>query len=401
MGIISRAPFRGRALRTTAATAVLALGMLAPAWADEVPGVTDTEITIGTPMPMSGPVRLVSEPYEIGLKTGINEINDNGGVNGRKIKFVEEDDAYQPARSLAIAKKLIDRDGVFAIYGCFGTPNCEAVRTYTEQKGIPLTTYSALKGANANVKEGKNVTFGLTASYGAVSYSLVKYFAGQLGVKKIGFLYQNDDLGENARRGLQKGLDEAGLKLGVDVGYERTTTDFSTHILKLRDAKPDAVIAMGTAPALGAAIKKANEIGFKPIWGTYLIGESEILTKLVGPGIDGLVYATDTESRYSSSPEAARVRSLIAKYFPDAKVDLLTIQGYAQGKLLGKALEMAGKDLTRASFLEAMRNIDFNAGVMQLDYKGGKDIGAAALKLYRWKGDKPEAVSDWVPIKSN
>ena len=399
MCIISRAPFSRRAIRVTAGTMLLAL-CASTALAD-APGVTATEITIGTPMPLSGPVRLVSEPYEIGLRTGINEINDNGGINGRKINFVVEDDAYQPARSLAIAKKLIDRDGIFAIYGCFGTPNCEAVRTYTEQKAIPLATYSALKGANTTSPEAENTTFALTASYGAVSYSLVKYFTGEMGLKNIGFLYQNDDLGANARKGLEKALGEAGLKLGVDVGYERTTTDFSTHILKLRDANPDAVIAMGTAPALGAAIKKANEIGFKPVWGTYLIGESQIMTSLVGPGIDGMVYATDTESRYSSSPEATRVRELIAKYYPDAKVDLLTIQGYAQAKLLGQALEAAGKDPTRESFLAAMRDIDFDAGMMQLNYKDGKDIGAAALKLYRWKGDKPEAVSDWVKIESD
>lgn len=387
------------ALRSTlAVSTALVLALCVSASAEDAPGVTASEITVGTPMPLTGPVRLVSEPYEIGLQTGIKEINDGGGIYGRKIKFVLEDDAYQPARSLAVAKKLIERDNIFAIFGCFGTPNCEAVRNYTEQKSIPLLTYSALKGANTSIPKGQAVTFGLTASYGDVSYALVKYYVSQ-GLKNIGFLYQNDDLGENARKGVNRALDEANLKPGADVGYDRTTTDFTTHILKLRDAKPDAVVAMGTAPALGTAIKKANEIGFKTVWGTYLIGESEILTKLVGDGINGLVYATDTESRYSTSAEATRVRALIAKYYPDAKVDLLTLQGYAQAKLLGHALQTAGKELNRDKFLAALRDTDFSAGVMKLSYKGGKDIGASALKLYRWQNGKPEAVSDWVPIK--
>lgn len=378
--------------------ALAAVALCAPASAEDAPGVTATEITVGTPMPLSGPVRLVSEPYEIGLQTGLKEINDGGGIYGRKIKFLLEDDAYQPARSLAVAKKLIERDNIFAIFGCFGTPNCEAVRNYTEGKSIPLLTYSALKGANTSIPKGQAVTFGLTASYGDVSYALVKYYISK-GLKNIGFLYQNDDLGENARKGVNRALEEANLKLKVDVGYDRTTTDFTTHILKLRDAKPDAVVAMGTAPALGTAIKKANEIGFTTVWGTYLIGESEILTKLVGNGIDGLVYATDTESRYSTSPEAVRVRALIAKYYPDAKVDLLTLQGYAQARLFGHALQAAGKDLNRDKFLAALRATNFSAGVMKLSYENGKDIGASALKLYRWQGGKPEAVSDWVPIK--
>jgi branched-chain amino acid transport system substrate-binding protein len=385
-----------RPLRWVASIGAATLGLMAAsaAIAQDVPGVTASEIVVGTPMPLTGPVRLVSQPYEIGLRTGLKEINDKGGVQGRKINFSVEDDAYQPARSLAIAKKLMDRDNVFAIFGCFGTPNCITVMRETEQKGVPLLTYSAMAGAGPT-------TFGLTASYGDVSYQLVKYFAKQRGFKKIGFLYQNDDLGENARKGLKRGLDEAGLPLAADVGYDRTTGDFTTHILALRDANPDAVIAMGTAPAIGAAIKKANEIGFKPVWGTYLIGESAIMTKLLGDGINGLVYATDTESLYSSSPEAERVKALIQKSYPDAAIEVLTLQGYAQSKLFGMALDAAGKDLTREKFLSALRSRDYDVGVMKLSYKDGKQIGADALKLYQWEGGKPKPLSDWIPIPRN
>ncbi|MGE0094213.1 MAG: ABC transporter substrate-binding protein [Alphaproteobacteria bacterium] len=375
--------------------ATLGLIVVSGAAAQDAPGVTASEIVVGTPMPLTGPVRLVSQPYDIGLRTGLKEINDKGGVQGRKISFSVEDDAYQPARSLAIAKKLMDRDNVFAIFGCFGTPNCITVMRETEQKGVPLLTYSALAGSGPT-------TFGLTASYGDVSYQLVKYFAKQRGFKKIGFLYQNDDLGENARKGLKRGLDEVGLPLGADVGYDRTTGDFTTHILALRDANPDAVIAMGTAPAIGAAIKKANEIGFKPVWSTYLIGESAIMTKLLGDGINGLVYATDTESLYSSSPEAERVKALIQKASPpDTAIEVLTLQGYAQAKLFGMALDVAGKDLTREKFLSALRSRDYDVGVMKLSYKDGKQIGADALKLYQWEGGKPRPLSDWIPIPRN
>jgi branched-chain amino acid transport system substrate-binding protein len=375
---------------------VLAIGLAffaSQALAQATPGVSDSEIVIGVPIALTGPVRFVTEPYEQGVRTVFEAVNEKGGIHGRKIRWQVEDDAYQPSKSLAIAKKLIEQDKVFGIFGCFGTPTCGAVMPYAEQQKIPFFLYTA--APNPTPKH----TFGLQSEYVDFSYHVARHLIRDEHKTKIAYFYQNDDLGEAGRIGLDRALKEVGLSLLGDVGYERGTTDFTTHVLKLRDSHAEAIVAMGTAPAIATAIKQSAETGFKSIWATYTIGESAIMQKLLGDKIDGLVYASDTESVFSDSPGVRAAVDAVKKRYPNSNVETLTLQGYAHAQLLVNALEKAGKDLTRDRLIATVEGTKaFDSGPMQMSFSAKKHTAASAMRVYQWQGGHPVAVGPWEPL---
>ena len=299
-------------------SAVALVGLLfgaSGAQAQAQPGVTDNEILLGGVYALSGPVRFVTEPYEQGMRTVTDEANEKGGIHGRKLKWILEDDAYQPARTLAGAKKLIERDQVFAIFGQLGTPTTLAIVPYVEQAKVPLFA------ADLPVDPAPKYAFGLQANYSDLIYPLTQFVIKTMPGKKLAYFYQNDDVGETGRVGLARALKESGRSLVADVGFERGTNEFETSVLKLRDAGADIVVAMGTAPSIATAMRQASALGFHPIWGIYAIGASAIMKKLLGPDIDGLVFASEEESQYSDSPGMREANELIAKHFPGASVD--------------------------------------------------------------------------------
>ena len=365
----------------------------ASAQAENAPGVTDKEILIGGVFALSGQFRLVTEPYEHGLRSVINETNERGGIHGRKIKWIVEDDGYQPARALAGAKKLVERDGVFAIVGQVGTPNVAAMLPYTEQAKVPLVTINPLPPPI------KKYAFSIMASFSDLSYHLTKYLLTKGGVKKLGYLYQNDALGEVGRVGVNKALHELNAKLAADVGYERGATDLNAQVLKLRDAGVQAVVVIATAPAVATAVKLADTINFHPTWATLGVVGTDIVYKLLGKQTEGLMFASEEESQYAESPGIREALATVRKYYPKSIVDYNMLIGYANGVLAMKSLEVAGRDLTREKFVQAIESLHtFDSGVVRLSFSPTKHSGADAAKIYQWKGGKPVPLTDWLPI---
>lgn len=375
--------------------ALLMATLATQALAANSPGVSAAEIVIGGVMPLSGPVRLVSEPYEQGIRAHFNEVNQSGGVNGRKINYVVEDDAYQPSKALAAAKKLIERDNVFMLFGQFGVPQANAMIPYVEQARVPLMIVTSVPPPN------KKYAFGFLANYSDVTYFLTKYYVQQLKAKRVGYFYQNDDLGEVGRVGVNRALKELGIELAADVGFERGTSDFSTHALKLRDANVEAVVTMTTAPALASVIKASLALPFKPVWGTYSIGSSNALINVLGADIAGLVYASELESQFAEAPGVqAHIKALKASY-PNATAEWGTLLGYAHARFAVAALKAAGKDPTRESLAEALRqarNVEVST-MANTGYLPDDTMSAVrALRIFRWENGKPQPQTDWLPV---
>lgn len=379
---------RRRAIAVAAAVALLA----GPSLSRAETGVTDSEILLGAVYALTGPVRFITTSYEQGVQSVLNEVNATG-IHGRKIRWLIEDDAYQPARTLAGAKKLVERDNVFALFGQIGLPTTLAVVPYAEQAKVPFLSLTATSSPPPVY------TWGMQASYTDLMYVLTQHVVKTLGLKKVGYLFQNDDLGEAGKVGVTRALKELNVPLMADVGYERGTTDFGTQVLKLRDSGAEMVISMGTAPSTATAIKQAAAYGYKPTWGTYGVGGSGTLPNLLGDLVNGLVFATEVDSIYSDAPGVAEARRVIAKHFPNAQPDFTTFMGYAHAKVVAKALEVAGRDLTREKLLAAMVGLgNFDSGVMPLSFSKDKHTGSNGVKIFQWRGGKPVAISPWTPI---
>jgi branched-chain amino acid transport system substrate-binding protein len=376
--------------------AILTLVRLMPAAAQPASGVSDNEVLLGGVFAQSGQFRFVTEPYERGLRSAFNATNDSGGVNDRKIKWIVEDDGYQPSRSLAGAKKLVERDGVFAIVGQVGTPTIAAILPYTERAGVPVLTINPLP------EPTPKYAFNVMAGFSELGYQLAKHLLSRPDVKRLGYLYQNDDLGEVGRIGLTKALKETNATLAADVGYERGASDLSTQVLRLRDAKVDAVVVMATAPAVATAIKQGNVNNFHPIWATHGAVGTDIVFKLLGDQTEGLMFATETESQFADTAGVHTALSTVRKYFPEATIDYNMLIGWANARLAVKALESAGHDLTRQKLVHAVENLtNFDADVVTLSFSATKHSGANTIKIFRWQGGRPVPQTDWIPVAAN
>ena len=361
--------------------------------AEQAPGVSDRQILLGGVFALTGPVRFISLPYEQGVSAVFKNTNANGGIHGRMIKWRIEDDAYQPARTLAGAKKLVERDGTFAVFGLIGQPTTMAVAPYLQKMKVPFFTL------NAAPRPLTPYSWGTQSSYADLSYHVTRHMVQKLGLKRIGYLYQNDDLGAVERVGVDRALSELGVKLTSAVGYERGTRDFTTQVLKLRDAKVDGVVSIGTAGSIATAIKQGVQLNIRPTWGTYGVGGSAIVRKLLGDNINGLVFASDIESQFSGSPAAKKAFAVVQKYYPKAKSEFTMFMGYAQAQMMVHVLRAAGKDLTREKLVAALLNMGtYKSDVMPMSYSSTKHTAASAVKIYQWKDGKPVALSDWLPI---
>ncbi|MCO5064261.1 MAG: ABC transporter substrate-binding protein [Rhizobiaceae bacterium] len=384
----------GSALRALAVATALAMGSAIGAQAQEAPGITADAIDLGGVFALSGPVYLVTEDYQKAIQAYFNKINEEGGINGRKIEWQVEDDAYQPARTLAGAKKLVERDDVFMIFGQMGTSTTQAVAPYAEEKQVPFMT------VNASPQPPFKYTFGLMAEYPDVMYRVARYLIDELKIKKIGYLYQNDDLGKLGREGIQRALDESSMKLIEDVGFERGAKDFSTQVLRLRDSGAEAVIAMTIAPQTATAIKQADGIGFSPTWATFSVGGTRIMKELVGDKLEGLVYGTEIDSTTTDTPAAKELLGILDKYYPKVKFDWGSAIGYAHAKVVVEALKAAGQNPTRDSMMQAIQRPEgFDVGLMDKVNFDGKHSGASAIRIYRWEGGEAKPVTDWIPTE--
>lgn len=354
------------------------------------------DIVLGGVFALTGPVRLITEPYEQGARSYFNKVNKDGGIGGRQIKWLVEDDAYQPAKSLAGAKKLVERDEVAFLFGQMGTPTTAAIATYAEQARVPFFSASPV------TKPPRTFTFGFMASYPDEMHELVTYLIQKRGLKRIAYLYQNDDLGEVARTGVASALQENGVDLIGEVGYERGTSDFATQVLKLRDSKPEAVISIGTAPTIASGIKQSHAMGFTPIWGTYGVGCSNIMQSLLGADINGLLFATEVLDQFSDTPDAQQVKAELKISFPNAKADYATMLGYGHARMIVDVLKTVGTDVTRERVMDVVESDkSFPVGIMQpIRYGKTSRSGASAIRIFEWRGGVPQPQTDWVQINT-
>src|SRR6476659_9007094 len=247
------------------ATAVAVALSASSAWAQKKydTGATDTEIKIGQTNPFSGPA---SSYATIGKTQAayIKMINDQGGVNGRKINLIQYDDAYSPPKAVEQVRKLVEGDEVLFTFQILGTPSNAAVQKYLNAKKVPQLF--AATGA-ARFTDPKNFpwTMGFNPSYLVEGRIYAQYLLKNHPNARIGVLYQNDDLGKDYLAGLKAGLGDKAKMIVAETSYEITEPTIDSQILRLKDAGADTLFSATTPKQAAQAIKKVAEIGWKPL----------------------------------------------------------------------------------------------------------------------------------------
>ena len=226
-------------------------------------GASDTEIKIGNIVPYSGPA---SAYGVVGKAMGavFKKVNDEGGINGRKINFISYDDAYSPPKAVEQARKLVESDEVLLLFGTLGTPSNTAIQKYVNSKKVPQL-FVATGATKWNDPKAFPWTMGWLPSYQSESRIYAKYLTKEKPTTKIAVLYQNDDMGKDYLKGLKDGFAKDTSRIVAEESYEVSEPTIDSHVVRIKSSNPDVVVFF-TTPKFGAqAIKKLGEMSWKPV----------------------------------------------------------------------------------------------------------------------------------------
>jgi branched-chain amino acid transport system substrate-binding protein len=330
----------------------------APALAQQ--GITDTEIGIGDVEPLTGPPALLGVAASIGHKIAIAEANSAGGVNGRKIKYVLEDDGYVTARTIQGVKKVIEVDKAFAMLGISGSGQSIAVMPVLEKAGIP--TVIDVAPVKFLWEPARKNVFVVGQSYEEGIIHLVKYLADKNPGKKWGLITQDDDYGITVRDGFDSVVKEKKLNVVYSGNYKKGQQDFSSDMLQLKDSGAEVFLAGGIIAENIAMMKELEKLNVKPVTGIFWPGRVEPVLKLMGPAGDG-IYAVDYVEPFAGEAGKAfleKAKPLVSE--AELKgINRYTMTGYAAAKVLIAAIERCGKQPTWActiTELEKTKNVE-------------------------------------------
>ncbi|HYA66539.1 MAG TPA: ABC transporter substrate-binding protein, partial [Burkholderiaceae bacterium] len=332
-------------------------------------GATDTEIKIGNTMPYSGP----ASAYGTIGKTDaayFKMINDQGGINGRKINFISKDDGYSPPKAVEMARELVEQDGVLFLFNTLGTPSNTAIHKYMNSKKVPQL-FVASGAAKWNDLKDFPWTMGYQPNYQTEAMIYGKQILQSKPNAKIGVLYQNDDFGKDYLKGLKEGLgDKAAKMIVAEVSYEVTDPTVDSQILQLQASGADVFVNVATPKFAAMAIRKAYDVGWKPV--QYLTNVSTSPATVLVPagpekavGIISATYGKDpSDPQWQNDPGMNDWRTFMKKYYPDGSMtDVNNVYGYAVARTLVQVLKQCGDNLTRENVMKQAANLkNFDPG---------------------------------------
>ena len=346
-----------RSLFTTVvfATATVAGPALAQSKYDT--GASDTEIRIGNIMPYSGPA---SAYGTIGKTIGayFDKINAEGGINGRKIKYISYDDAYSPPKAVEQARKLVESDEVLAIMQPLGTASNTAIMKYMNGKKVPQL-FVATGATKFGDPQGFPWTMGWQPNYQSEGRIYAKYILDTNPNAKIGVLFQNDDYGKDLMKGLKDGLGAKASMIVAEAPYEVSEPTIDSQILKLKAAGIDLFVNIATPKFAAQAIKKLAEIGWKPVHILNNVSNS-VGGVLKAAGLENAkeivstFYQKDpTDPAWKDDAGLKTWAAFMEKYYPDGdRTSTFTTYGYSAAQSMVQVLKQCGNDLTRANVMK-------------------------------------------------
>jgi branched-chain amino acid transport system substrate-binding protein len=351
-----------KTLSRLAALAALALAAGA-ASAQDMPGVTATEIKIGNTMPYSGPASAYGAIGKVETAF-FKMINDQGGINGRKITFLTEDDGYSPPKTVEMTRKLVEQDGVAFMFNSLGTPTQTAVQKYLNAKKVPQLFVSS--GAD---KWGDYQhfpwTMGFQPSYRIEGQVYAKYVLKYKPDAKIGIIYQNDDFGKDYVNGVRDVLGDKWDKMVVKaVTYEVTDPTTEQQIITLKSSGADTLMTFATPKFAAQVIREVADADWHPLH--FLTNVSISVGAVIKPagsekaiGIITASYLKDSsDPAWANDPGMNQWRDFMAKYMPGADLsDGNYVFGYAVSLTLVQVLKQCGNDLSRANIMKQAANL--------------------------------------------
>ena len=319
-------------------------------------GVSDNEIIIGSMADLSGVTAVQGVNNANGMRLAFDEVNAKGGIHGRKIRFVVEDNEYTVPKAVQAMNKLLNRDNIFLAVGNGGTPMNDAVMPSMIEKGVPNVFPTTC--ARSMYEPFNKYKFGQFASYYDQMRAGVKHFATTKGIKTVGVMYQDTDYGRDVLAGAKAQVEAMGLKLGGTTGHKPTDTDFNGAIAKLRDASCDLIVLGSIVKDTVIILQTAHKIGWDPIFMGNFATYSTAVAEAPGGPAEGFFSMSPAPYRYPDDPRP-EVHAFATKFKQTFGIDpnYLGEAGYVAANFTLAALQKTGRDLTTDGFIVAMESM--------------------------------------------
>lgn len=345
-----------------------------PTFAEEV-GITDSEIIFGQAAALKGPAAALGNGMRTGLLAAFNEVNSKGGINGRKIKLISYNDGYEPDLSIAQVNKLINSDKVFSLIGAVGTPTSKATQPITTKAKVPFIGPFTGAGFLRNATLGNIIN--VRATYAAETEQWIKYLVDQKKLKNIAILYQDDAFGRVGLKGVTAALEKRNISLVATATYQRNTTAVKSSVLKLRKAKPDAVVMVGAYKPIAEFIKLSRKVKFNPLFVNISFVGSKALAKELGEAGKGVIVSQVVPFPWDKSIRIVNdYQNALKAIDSSAMPGFVTLEGYLVGRLAIEALRKQGSNITREGFMKTFSDVGtFEFGGVSMTFGSNDNQG--------------------------
>ena len=384
-------------MKTTLAT-LLALAAAAPLAQAQTQGVSKTEVVLGSIQDLSGPIAGFGKQSRLGMMLRVDEINEQGGVNGRKFKLIFEDSAYDPRKAVLGAQKLVNQDKIFAMLGHIGTAHNMAAMPVQFEKNV--INFFPITAAREMYEPFHKLKYAFAATYYDQVRTALPKLVKEKGAKKICTIYQDDEFGLEVLRGGESGLKTLGLEFTEKTSFKRGATDFSSQVARMKAASCDFVLLGTIIRETIGTIGESRKTGFSPTFLGSSAAYTDLIHKLGGKAMDGL-YATMTVQNPYTDDASQQVRFWANKYKTKFNEDptVFSVYGYDIVDVFARALEKAGPNLTTEAFIKAMDTMKVPPdifGSAELTFSATKRLGSDLSRLSQLQDGRWKVVGEYI-----
>ncbi len=389
-------------LAHTTGAVLAALSLWTQSAAAQQQGIAKDQILLGTITDLSGPVAGYGKDVRNGMMLRVAELNEQGGVAGRKIKLLVEDAAYDPKRTVLAAEKLASQDRVFAVVGVIGSAHNNAANPVLFAKGVPnLFPMALTRDMYDPVNRLKYAIF--PASFDQISAVVPRLFR-EKGAKKACAIYQDDDYGTEVLRGAEAGLKTINVEIAEKTSFKRGATDFSSQVARLKGAGCDFVV-MGTVirESVGALVE-ARKLQFNATMVAPSSAYTDLIPRLGGKAVDGFYAATTAQHPYldDASPQIRFWANKYQTMFNDPP-SVGSVYGYTMIDVLARGLQRAGSNLTADTFVKAMESLNAIPGDIfgnpPMGFSASNHLASGAVRLSQIQDGRWKVVLDYGQMK--
>ena len=355
-------------------------------------GVSKDQIVLGSIQDLSGPIAGFGKQVRLGMMLRVDEVNEQGGVNGRKVKLLVEDSAYDPRRAVLAAQKLVNQDKIFAMVGHIGTAQNMAAMPVQFQKNV--INFFPVTAAREMYEPFHKLKYSFAAPYFDQMKIAVPKLVKDKGAKKVCTMYQDDEFGLEVKRGAEEGLKSIGMTLAEETSYKRGATDFASQMQKLQASQCDMVVLGTIIRETVGVIGEARKSGYSPVFLGSSASYSELIPKLGGKLVEGM-YATMTAQIPYVDDASQPVRFWASKYKTQFNEDpsAMSVFGYNTLNVFAQAMRDAGPRPTTSKFIRSMETIRVPGDIFggpPLKFTPSKRLGSNASRMSqiqdgRWK----------------